>query len=217
LSYVTIPGDASLLSDARATVQCFLTEHGLCEDRTAFAAALKNNINTTQTCSMGMLFDVAACLSGIAEDISDCAVLLEREAEIAQEQQLAHINMSFDISEANDVFIINCGEILRTLLSVHNPVEIIRGRIVGWYSTDYRRALALGFYQAVSAMTAEVCSRIKKRVGYNKICAAGDMMRQNFFAEMLLKDLTNAGFEVYRNEIFPPGDPSIAIGQAWLA
>ncbi|MDR0999421.1 MAG: Sua5/YciO/YrdC/YwlC family protein [Clostridiales bacterium] len=217
LSYVTIPGDASLLNDARTTMQCFLTEHGLCEDSTIFSATLKNNINTTQTCSMGKLFDVAACLVGIAEDTNDCVASLEREVEIAQEQQLAHIDMSFEISDEAGVFIINSSEILRTLLSVNNPIEIIHGKVVGWYSADYRRALALGFYHAVSAMTVEICTRIKKRAGYNKVCVAGDMMKQKFFAEMLLKDLANAAFEVSRNEIFPPGDSSIAVGQAWLA
>jgi hydrogenase maturation protein HypF len=208
--------------DARKTAFFHLVEAGLYNENTKLAMALKNNIGTINTSSITRLFDTAACLLEL-ENYNhfdgQCAQSLERAAELAINSSLARIEMDFDISETLEpdyMCIVGFIGILRTLLSKIEPYDIIHGKITNWYSLDYRRALALGFHHAVAKMINSVCKRLREREEINNVCLAGSVFQNKILTEMTYKLLVESGFYVFRNELFPPNDASLSVGQAYV-
>jgi hydrogenase maturation protein HypF len=215
LRYVKIIGGDAAARDAAKTAYCYLRCIPAAEAETPAKMspaeleivdrALDLNINTVYTSSMGRLFDVAACLLGLCDYNryeGECAMRLERAAELALDGGVAPAGMSLDIispeSDEGAELLIDPGNALRALNRREHSVP----------------SLALGFHVAVAEMTAAVCTVLRDKSALSRVALSGGVFQNKILTELIYEKLGSAGFEVYRNLLVPPNDGGIALGQA---
>lgn len=123
LRYTPILGGDASMRDAAKTAVCFLLSSNLDkyikdERKDIIKAALKNNINTVLTSSMGRLFDAVSSLLGIRHENSyegECAAMLEKEAVLALRKGTEPKNMAFEIKQKSDLIEIDPKPVFESL------------------------------------------------------------------------------------------------------
>lgn len=210
LAYNKYLGGDSSQKDGKKTAACLLLNAGLEESVTderlcMIKAALNNEVNTFLSSSMGRLFDGISSLLHICHKNGyegECAILLEKEAVLAKEEQIGPVDLNFTIEENEGEILIGYKELLADLLKQ--------------IAYNQKGALALGFHYAVADMTVKVCELIRQKEGTNKVVLSGGVFQNSVLLERALRGLMEKGFLVYINQILPPNDGSISLGQVYL-
>ncbi|WP_265446231.1 carbamoyltransferase HypF [Acetivibrio straminisolvens] len=210
LRYTPILGGDASMRDAAKTAVCFLLSSNLDkyikdERKDIIKAALKNNINTVLTSSMGRLFDAVSSLLGIRHENSyegECAAMLEKEAVLALRKGTEPKNMAFEIKQKSDLIEID-------------PKPVFESLCHHRYSAGIG-SLALGFHYAVADMILEVCEIIRKEQNINTVALSGGVFQNTVLMERALKILRDKHFKVYYNVSVPPNDGSIGLGQTFI-
>ncbi len=197
LEYTPLLGGDESAKDAGLTLDCYLIAAGL-EPKTANAslikAALKNNINTVKSSSMGRLFDAVSAMLGICGYNSyegECAIKLELAAERAKEAY------PLTLPEKGGCW---------------NTKELIRKMIKAAESGADTNSIALGFHAAVANA---VCNYAERR-GERSIVLSGGVFANRILTEMCIDRLEEKGYNVYINERVPSNDGGLALGQVWI-
>lgn len=214
LSYTPILGGDNSMRDAKKTATCFLINAGLSEyindeRKVMIQAALKNKINTVDTSSMGRLFDAVASILNLKQENKyegECAVFLEREAYLAFHKDSAYLydpeELSFAIQKKSGIIEINPGPVLETLIK--NKETVSSG------------LLALKFHYAVADAIGKVCDILRKEYHTDAVALSGGVFQNTILTERTIKVLKNKGFCVYKNQVVPPNDGSISLGQTYI-
>lgn len=210
LAYIPVLGGDSSMKDAARTAACFLLHTGLSdkitdERKDVIEAAIKNNINTILTSSMGRLFDAVSSILGICDRNSyegECAIKLEKAAVIAKRNGNKPQKLSFDIIEKEDMITFDAGAILKSLIELKNDVD--------------NSSLALGFHIAVADMIYHICEKIRESQNINTVALSGGVFQNTFLTEETLKLLRENKFDVYINQLVPANDGSISLGQTYI-
>ena len=210
LKYTPILGGDQSMRDAKKTATCFLLNAGLLEfindDRSdIIKAALKNNINTVLSSSMGRLFDVIACLLGIQDKNhyeGECASNLEREAVLAERNGISPQIMAFSINQIEGMTQIDPLPILELICKFRGQVTI--------------GSLALGFHYAIADAVLNICEKIRFEQNIDKVAISGGVFQNTVLSERVLKVLRDKKFHVYYNISVPPNDGSISLGQTYI-
>jgi hydrogenase maturation protein HypF len=209
LSYVKLCGGDAAALDATLTVNCYLAAMGEQGNDDRFAmiqAALKQNINTQQSSSMGRLFDAVSAILGIRKANSyegECAIALENAAAAAQQDGIAPYPLHFTIEYGK-------------LESTVDQVGLLKDMLTAVKSGVEKGALALGFHEAICEMVLHVCSHIREQSGENKVALSGGVFGNLLLTQGCVKKLENANFEVFLNSQVPTNDGGICLGQAFL-
>lgn len=212
LSYTPLLGGDSSMKDAKKTAACFLINGGLEEyikdERSAvIKAALKNNINTVLSSSMGRLFDAASSILGIGDENTyegECAINLEKKAALAIKNNTVPIELSFELIYKDDGTInIDAAPLLKEMcrLKCHENIE----------------ALSLGFHYAASDMVLKVCKIIREKQNINTVALSGGVFQNTVLIERVINILREEKFKVYYNMEVPPNDGGISLGQTFVA
>lgn len=167
-------------------------------------AALKNGINTYKSSSMGRLFDAVSDIIGVCSYNrfeGECAIDIENLAAEALRHSIEPERMEFDIIEEKDIIIADASPVIDKLVKA-------RGKD--------NRSLALGFHNAVSDMTVNMCESIRVRSGIGDVALSGGVFQNSVLLESLLNSLKIRGFSVFINESVPPNDGGISLGQAYI-
>lgn len=209
LDYIRMIGGDESMKEGWKSAMCYLMGLGLQGPMAAdprwpiIASALENRVNTIESSSMGRLFDAAAALTGI-RDVSryegECAIMLENAAADAIKNDIAPLDMAFDI---DDKLKISAGPVF---------AKILEGLDRGCPA----EGMALGFHQAVASMIHDICRRIRERDGIGQIALTGGVFQNRVLMEMTLSMLRSSGFKVYYNISVGPNDGGICLGQAYL-
>lgn len=210
LSYTPLLGGDQSIRDARKTATCFLINAGLedyirDERSPIIKAAIKNNINTVLSSSMGRLFDAVASIIGIGDENTyegECAINLEKAAVLALRNHLEPIKLSFDIIEKDDMINIDTENLLKEICRVKEDSD--------------GGALALGFHCALSDAVLKVCEIIRERENINTVALSGGVFQNTILIERVLSILREKDFKVYINKAVPPNDGGISLGQAFI-
>lgn len=210
LKYTPILGGDQSMRDAKKTATCFLLNAGLYkyinDNRSnIIEAALKNNINSVLSSSMGRLFDVIACILGIQDENhfeGECAANLEREAVLAERNNIAPQKMAFTMEQNNGMTEIDPIPILKLICKLRGTVDT--------------RSLALGFHYAVADVVLEVCKRLRDEQNIDTVAISGGVFQNTVLSGRVLKLLRTNGFHVYYNIAVPPNDGSISLGQTYI-
>jgi hydrogenase maturation protein HypF len=210
LNYMPILGGDQSMKDAKKTATCYLSYIGLEEyirdDRSQIIqAAINQGLNSIQTSSMGRLFDVVASLLAIGQYNhyeGECASLLEREAVLALRNHIPATELSFAISEEDEIIDIKVGPLLEKLCRLRDHED--------------RMALALGFHYAVADMMLRVCEIVRKKYQITQVALSGGVFVNSVLMEKALEALRSQGFDIYCNIAVPPGDGGISLGQTYL-
>ena len=210
LSYTPLLGGDNSMRDAKKTATCFLINAGLekyiKDERSAIIkAALKNNINTVLSSSMGRLFDAVASILDIGDENSyegECAINLEKAAVLALRNNIEPVNLSFEVLEREDKINIDTKSILKEICRLKDDRD--------------KGALALGFHYAVADTVLKVCEIIRHKENINRVALSGGVFQNSILMERVLNILREKEFEVYYNIVVPPNDGSISLGQTFI-
>lgn len=192
-------------------------------------AALKNNINTFETSSMGRLFDAVSALLGVRYYNTyegEAAIMLESRAQeflekfcmgsSAKDTSLSSENtlnipkadtdypvFSFDIAATKDGF---CPDQLKMFSDIYKCFASQK------YCTG---AISFGFHMSLCDLVVRCCDIIRKETGENKVCLSGGVFNNRLLLTGAAQALLKEKFEVYWNRKVPLGDGGISTGQAY--
>ncbi|WP_313259354.1 carbamoyltransferase HypF [Lacrimispora sp.] len=202
-------GDGSM-RDARKTAACYLLHAGLeayirDERIGVIKAALEHNVNTVLTSSMGRLFDAAASVLNIGHENryeGECAILLEKEAVLAERKAVKPTDICFGINEREGILELDPRPVFKALCSMRNKEET--------------GSLALGFHLALAQAVAAICERLRSKYSSNAAALSGGVFQNALLAGHTVRLLREKGFNVYLNQAVPPNDGGVSLGQAYL-
>ncbi|MGN1329461.1 MAG: carbamoyltransferase HypF [Eubacterium sp.] len=185
LAYTKMPASDEISKNADLALACYLGGNDLIEK------AVKNNINSVNSSSMGRLFDAVCALLDIKhynKFEGECACALESTARKAKKAYPIEISL-------------NPVDILTQIKNANVPKEDV----------------ALGFHMMICKMILMLCEKYKKSDGINQIVLSGGTFNNKIITENTIKLLEEKGFDVYINERVPCGDGGLALGQAFIA
>jgi hydrogenase maturation protein HypF len=167
---------------------------------------LTKDIQTVETSSCGRLFDAVAAILGIAHEVSfegQAAIALETAATRAGEGSRSLEHYPFDI-EAADPMVVDLRATIRALAeeaAQGNPKEEISAR----------------FHNTLAAAIVEVCARIRRIEGLDRVCLSGGTFQNLYLLERTMVELRRRDFDVFLHAQVPANDGGIALGQAVIA
>ncbi|MEA3453523.1 MAG: carbamoyltransferase HypF [Candidatus Caldatribacteriota bacterium] len=163
---------------------------------------IDKNINSPFTSSCGRLFDAVSSLIGIRDEIS-----YEGQAAMELESFCAFgitERYKFSIYKEEEKFIIDSQGIF---------IDIIADLKKG---LD-KKIMAAKFHNTVAEFTVDLCGKIRKNTGINKIALSGGVFQNRYLTEKVVSLLEDKGFKVYIQRKVPPNDGGISLGQVVIA
>jgi hydrogenase maturation protein HypF len=211
LAHFPLPGgDAAIRHPAR-TALALLWQLGLdwdehlapsqdlCyEERMALRVQLERGLNAPLTSSMGRLFDAAAALAGVRQQVNyEAQAAIEFEA------------LADPLEEGEYLFTVNRPEIqprpafeaLRADVLASVPLAVISAR----------------FHNGLAEMVCEVCCRIRSESSLNAVALSGGVWQNQLLLKRTLARLQGKGFQVYIHRQVPTNDGGLSLGQAAVA
>jgi hydrogenase maturation protein HypF len=159
---------------------------------------LAQNINCLPTSSMGRLFDAAASLIGIRQEVNyEAQAAIELEA-LADEKEKG--SYPFDIQ--NGIF---------------DPTPLFNALILDLRGQLSRSMIAARFHNSIVQMVNEICHRIRNDTGSNSVALSGGVWQNRFLLNQAEQQLKAAGFNVMLHAQVPTNDGGISLGQALIA
>ena len=210
LSYVPLCGGDAAAKDAELTALCYLLAAGIPAENPRAAlvkAALENRVNTSESSSMGRLFDAVSAILHIRTKNTyegECAIALENTAAAAQANRIQPYPLRLEITS-------ECG------MTELDQVGLLRRIYDAFAAGTSAESLALGFHLAVARAVCNVFRAVCDNSGEHTAALSGGVFSNRLLTEECVKLLETAGFEVYLNSAVPCGDSGICLGQAWLA
>ena len=211
LEYFPLPGgDAAVKKPAR-TALALLWSLGLDwdeklspvaefpeRDQIILRAQLGRKINTPLTSSMGRLFDAAAALAGVRQQVNyegQAAIEFEALADVAEGGRYP-----FGLDQDQ----VRVGSAVKALLN-----DAMAGMPVSKISAKFHNGLA----QTV----LENCSRIRSETGIDEVALSGGVWQNITLLGRTLSLLKEDGFRVYIHREVPANDGGLSLGQAVIA
>ena len=162
---------------------------------------LSRQIQTVPTSSCGRLFDAVAALVGRGSEVTfegQAAIALEMAADAAVTRRY-----EFNIGQETPMEI----DLRQTVASIVKDIQ--RGRRTAEISAC--------FHNTLSAAIADVCYRIRKSDGLDRVCLSGGVFQNHFLLRLAVVELRRIGFEVFLHAVVPANDGGISLGQAAIA
>lgn len=162
-------------------------------------------VNTIQTSSMGRLFDAVSALVGLVPRSS-----FDGQAPIALEALVAEVFAEGALADIDPypVSITDC---------VIDPGPIFEGILRDRREGKPTATISGRFHQTVSRATGEICTRIKNDTHIRTVCLGGGVFQNRILSNLIRRELTNLGFEVYMPIRIPINDGGISFGQLMIA
>lgn len=165
-------------------------------------AAVLHKINTVPSSSLGSLLFTAAVLLGSMKEVHyplEALDLLDKLAGSATAPTDLFITVEQD---ENGLLLGNAAPLLDTMFE-----KMLAGEKAG--------NLAAGLFQAIGAYVCETLLRLIKKTGVDRVVLAGGMLADRRLLISVLTALEQSGIRPEINELVPPGDSGIALGQAF--
>lgn len=211
LEYFPLPGgDAATRRPSRAALgllhalgiewdDALPTHADLCyEDRTAIRAQLQHHLNSPLTSSMGRLFDSAAALAGVRQQVNyEAQAAIEFEA-LADPEESGRYEFT---SHESVVSPRPATEQLIADVLAGVPAPIISAR----------------FHNGVAEMVKTTCLRLSDQYDLSEVALSGGVWQNMFLLRKTLALLEKEGFTVYIHSQVPANDGGLALGQAAIA
>jgi len=176
------------------------------DEQILFTQMLKRGINAPLTSSCGRLFDAVTALLNIRLILSydgQAAIELEALAESAEKGDFFPYRYSVVAKEEEPLqldFSLMFTDIL-TDIETGSPTSTIAHR----------------FHLTVASAATDICLRISRTTGLDRIILSGGVFQNRLLSEMIYTALTNQGRQVFTHRLVPPNDGGIALGQAAIA
>jgi len=171
-------------------------------ERGLFRQMLARRLNSPLSSSCGRLFDAAAALLGVRQQISyegQAAIELEALAEQGRATEPYPFALTGEESS-----IIDFSPLVRAMVE-----EILAG--------VERADIARRFHLTVATAVAAVCGEIRSRDRVGQVALSGGVFQNRLLAEEAARLLAGQDFTVFVHRLVPPNDGGIALGQAVIA
>jgi len=162
---------------------------------------IKNKINSPMTSSLGRLFDAISSIIGLV-DINEfeghAAIMLEH---IANENIKDFYNYNIKGSK-NLIF-----------ETKHMILEILE---------DLRKnmkpsIISAKFHNTIAKIIIESISLVSNEYGINKIALSGGVFQNIYLLKRIKENIKENNIKILINELVPPNDGNISLGQAYIA
>ena len=165
------------------------------QERQTVIGQIKAGINAPLTSSMGRLFDAAAALIGVRQQVSyEAQAAIELEALVDPEVQEQY---EFGLQNAQ----IDPGPMILQLVedSLANlPIS----------------AMAAKFHNTIAEISLQVCLQIREKEGIDQVAISGGVWQNMVLLGKTIQKLRTAGFKVLTHQQVPANDGGLALGQA---
>ena len=211
LEYVPMPGgDRAVLEPARMALSHLRNVAGADESKRRMetflgdrqAETLLNILDEREfsplTSSCGRLFDAVAAILGVR-----CEITYEGQAACELEASCR------DDEEGHYDFGMQGEEVL--------VAPVIRAICSEMDSGVNPPIIATRFHNTVSRIILEVCQRIRRKTGLEKVALSGGVMQNRYLLKRAIPALGEKGFEVLLQTRVPPNDGGLCLGQAAVA
>jgi hydrogenase maturation protein HypF len=162
---------------------------------------ISRQIHSLQTSSCGRLFDAVAALSGMGPEVT-----FEGQAAIALEMAADHrVTDRYEVDlQQGEPIVVDLRQTIATIVQ-----EIARNRPV--------HEISARFHNTLSAAIVEVCCRIRKSDGLDRVCLSGGVFQNHLLLGLTAAELRRLGFGVFLHAMVPANDGGISLGQAVIA
>ncbi len=214
LRYMKLPGgDAAVKEPWRMAVSCIMDACGdigalkgfrerIGAKANVVSEMVKKNINAPLTSSMGRLFDAAASIAGIRDEIT-----FEAEAAIELE------NIARTGADAAPYqFLLLGGSPMRI-----DAAPMIISIVDDVNNRTSKAVIAARFHATIAEMALNVALALRRDIGLNRAVLSGGVFQNRLLFALTEERLLNAGFKVYSQERVPANDGGISLGQAVVA
>jgi hydrogenase maturation protein HypF len=215
LRYVSLPGGNAAVRQPWRMALSYLRDafgaevpeelarfRGISERQVALVdAMIARRLQTVETSSCGRLFDAVAAMLGAASAVSfegQAAIALETAIETGVEERY-----DFEVEDGTPQ-VVDMRPMIRGLAR-----DVAYGRSVG--------VVAARFHNTVSAAVVEVCCRIRRIDGLERVCLSGGTFQNVYLLERTAAELRRLGFGVFLHAMVPANDGGISLGQAVIA
>lgn len=188
LKYTKMTASNEISKNCDLALACYLGTNEIIN------SAIKAEINTVNSSSMGRLFDAVCALLDIKHYNTyegECACALEICAKKSSNPYPLTISLE--------------------------PIKILKEIKKALQSGAKVCDLALGFHLMLAKMITKIALQVREKSDINQIALSGGVFNNNILLENAFKNLEEKGFEVYTNELVPCGDGGIAFGQAYIS
>jgi hydrogenase maturation protein HypF len=181
--------------------------------RELLRAMLDRGVNSPVTTSLGRVFDAAAAILGLVDQVS-----YEGEGPIRLEGYglRAFTPGRIGLSEGE------AAELLPLLPSrgderqfLVDPRPLLSSLLMNRNSRALP-ALSLFFHEAVARASLQGARKLRQAAELSRIALSGGVFQNLLLRELLVPLLIKEGFEVFLNVQAPPGDGGLSVGQAWF-
>jgi hydrogenase maturation protein HypF len=162
---------------------------------------LVRRIQTVQTSSCGRLFDAVAAMLGLGSEVTfegQAAIALEMAAEPCVTDRYG-----FDLQQGESTVI----DLRQTIATIVRDIAAERSVAV----------ISACFHNTLSAAIVEVCCRIRKSDGLDRVCLSGGVFQNHLLLGLTAVQLRRLGFGVFLHAMVPANDGGISLGQAVIA
>jgi hydrogenase maturation protein HypF len=171
---------------------------------TALRHQLEHHINAPLTSSMGRLFDAAAALAGVRQQVNyEAQAAIEFEALVDPHEKGAY---QFDIvpqAEPDSTFVLRPSSLFETLL-----VDLRAGISLPMISAR--------FHNGVAEMVRQMVTIIHQETGITHVALSGGVWQNCILLTKTVQLLQDQHFIVLTHRLIPPNDGGVALGQAMV-
>lgn len=173
------------------------------QERKLFHRMLERRVNSPLTSSCGRLFDAVASIIGVRNRISyEGQAAIELEA-LAEKGRMTW-NYPYAVVKRDNMLIADFRLMIAALVQ-----DLLGG--------DPKADAALRFHDTLAAVTADICGKIRRESGVERVVLSGGVFQNKLLSERMYALLQERNFQVYTHRLVPPNDGGLALGQAVIA
>ncbi|MEJ2412798.1 MAG: hypothetical protein P8Y34_07370, partial [Anaerolineales bacterium] len=162
----------------------------------AFRGQLDSRTNTPMTSSLGRLFDAAAALLGVRQEISyEGQAAIELEALVDPDE-----DRSYPVLLSQDRLFSPAALVTGMLKDIRNQLPVPQ--------------IAARFHNSLADMSLVVAQQIRADRGLTRVALSGGVWQNISLLSRSYQLLTKDGFEVLLHHNVPPNDGGLSLGQA---
>jgi hydrogenase maturation protein HypF len=167
----------------------------------ALGAAMRAKVNSPMTSSAGRLFDAAAAIAGVRDEVNyegQAAVEFEQMADVAERGAYR-------------------AGIIRSEAVRISGADLVRAVVDDVRAGTPRESVAARFHNAMAQTIVAVCDIIRDEHDLSTVALSGGVFQNALLLERTSQQLQMRGFRVLTHSRVPANDGGIAFGQAAIA